>query len=309
MIFKYKFCLWLIDTLSIQPLTLPEIQKKWLNASANEDGDPLAERTFNRYRREAESLMYVDIKCDKRDGNLYKIIRPDGFKNDELQQRLLSAFRVSSLAERVNQREEVMIEPAPPAANLLQDVMEAIDGKRLLRIVYKSHYQDEKEIILLPAFVRLFKQRWYVIGEVRGKERAMTCALERVKEIELLEGSKVKFSPKLRAILKPEVYFEHCFGIIRQFEPITIRFRAFWPQDAYLKDVPLHASQIEVNHTEDYTDFEMFVRPTYDLKQELLWYRDKLAILSPESFRQDMIQVLRATLSGYETGESHAIDE
>ena len=25
MIFKYKFCLWLIDTLSIQPLTLPEI--------------------------------------------------------------------------------------------------------------------------------------------------------------------------------------------------------------------------------------------------------------------------------------------
>lgn len=27
MIFKYKFCLWLIDTLSIQPLTLPEIQK------------------------------------------------------------------------------------------------------------------------------------------------------------------------------------------------------------------------------------------------------------------------------------------
>ena len=44
MIFKYKFCLWLIDTLSIQPLTLPEIQKKWLNASANEDGDPLAER-------------------------------------------------------------------------------------------------------------------------------------------------------------------------------------------------------------------------------------------------------------------------
>ena len=74
-----------------------------------------------------------------------------------MQQWLLSAFRVSSLAERVNQREEVMIEPAPPAANLLQDVMEAIDGKRLLRIVYKSHYQDEKEIILLPAFVRLFK--------------------------------------------------------------------------------------------------------------------------------------------------------
>ena len=109
--------------------------------------------------------------------------------------------------------------------------------------------------------------------------------------------------------MKPEVYFEHCFGIIRQFEPIRICFRAFWPQDAYLKDVPVHSSQIEVNHMEDYTDFEIFVRPTYDLKQELLWHRDKLAVLAPESFRQDMIQVLHATLSGYETGENHAIDE
>lgn len=309
MIFKYKFCLWLIDTLSIQPLTLPEIQKRWLKASANEDGDPLAERTFNRYRREAESLMYVDIKCDKRDGNLYKIIRPEGFKNDELQQWLLSAFRVSSLAERVNQREEVMIESAPPAANLLQDVMNAIDKKHPLRIVYKSHYQEEKEIILMPAFVRLFKQRWYVIGQVRGKEHTMTCALERIKEVELLEGEKMKFSPKLRSQLKPEVYFEHCFGIIRQHEPITIRFRAFWPQDAYIKDVPIHSSQIEVGHTDEYTDFEIFVRPTYDLKQELLWHRDKLAVLAPESFRKDMMDVLRATLSGYETGECCAIDE
>lgn len=309
MIFKYKFCLWLIDTLSIQPLTLPEIQKRWLKASANEDGDPLAERTFNRYRREAESLMYVDIKCDKRDGNLYKIIRPEGFKNDELQQWLLSAFRVSSLAERVNQREEVMIEPAPPAANLLQDVMNAIDKKHPLRILYKSHYQEEKEIILMPAFVRLFKQRWYVIGEVRGKEHAMTCALERIKEVELLEGEKVKFSPKLRLQLKPEVYFEHCFGIIRQHEPITIRFRAFWPQDAYIKDVPIHTSQVEVGHTDEYTDFEIFVRPTYDLKQEFLWHRDKLAVLAPESFRKDMMGVLRATLSGYETGECCGIDE
>lgn len=145
MIFKYKFCLWLIDTLSIQPLTLPEIQKKWLNASANEDGDPLAERTFNRYRREAESLMYVDIKCDKRDGNLYKIIRPDGFKNDELQQWLLSAFRVSSLAERVNQREEVDDRTCTTGCQSFTGCDGGYRrGSRLLRIVYKSHYERER---------------------------------------------------------------------------------------------------------------------------------------------------------------------
>lgn len=39
------------------------------------------------------------------------------------------------------------------------------------------------------------------------------------------------------------------------------------------------------------------------------WRRDKLAVLSPESFRDDMIDILRATLSSYETGENNAIDE
>ena len=106
--------MWLIDTLSTSPLTFSDIQKKWLYASANEDGDPLFERTFNRYRREAESLMYVDIKCDKSDGNLYKIVRPEGFKNNDLQEWLLSAFRIANLAERVQNREDVMIEQAPP---------------------------------------------------------------------------------------------------------------------------------------------------------------------------------------------------
>ncbi len=71
----------------------------------------------------------------------------------------------------------------------------------------------------------------------------------------------------------------------------------------------MHESQELINETEDYTDFEIFVRPTYDLKQEFLWNRDKLAVLSPESFRLNMIQVLEATLNGYKTGESFAMDE
>lgn len=308
MIFKYKFCLWLIDTLTTQPLTLPEIQKKWLNASANEDGDPLAERTFNRYRRIAESLMYVDIKCDKRDGNLYKIVHPEELKNSKLQQWLLSAFRIANLADKVNNREKILIEDAPPGSEQLYMIIEAIDNKKSLTFVYKSHYGNPKEIELIPAFVRLFKQRWYVIGEVVGKEYCATCALERMSNI-VMVNEKKRISKQFSSILNPTSYFEHCFGIIRQYEPILISFRAFWPQDAYIRDVPIHSSQQEINRTEDYSDFEIYVRPTYDLKQELLWHRDKLAILAPESFKQDMIAILKATISGYETGNCYAIDE
>lgn len=311
MIFKYRFCLWLVDTLSMRPLTFKEIQDKWKDASANSDGEPLFGRSFIRYRREAEALMHVEIACEKDNGNLYKVVRPDNFKNYEMQQWLLSAFRISNLAEHVNRHEQVMIEPAPPAAVLLQTVMDAIDRKYTLKFSYKSHYSDSKSNIeLIPAFVRLFKQRWYVIGEVVGKQQAKCCALERITDLEIAEQAK-HLSKALRNILnKPEVYFEHCFGVIRQFEPEPIRIRAFYPQNAYIKDVPIHAaSQIIVEDNENYTDFEIFVRPTYDLKQELLWHRDKIAVLAPESFRQDMINVLKATLKGYETSENNAIDE
>lgn len=308
MIFKYKFCMWLIDTLSTSPLTFPQIQKKWMDATANEEGDPLFERTFNRYRREAESLMYVDIECDKKNGNIYRIVWPNGFKNNELQQWLLSAFRISNLASRVSQREEIIIESAPPAAWLLQDIMEAIDKKHPLALTYKSHYQKPQPLQFIPSFVRLFKQRWYVIGENMENKRCVTLALERISNFTIGE-QQVHFSKTCGILLKPETYFEHCYGIIRQYEPILIKFRAFWPEDAYLRDVKIHTSQTEVNHTEEYTDFEIYVRPTYDLKQELLWHRDKLAILSPDSFRKEMIEIARATLKNYETGENHAIDE
>ncbi|MGL5938064.1 MAG: WYL domain-containing protein [Phocaeicola sp.] len=311
MIFKYKFCLWLIDTLNTQPLTLPEIQKRWLQSGANEEGTPLSERTFNRYRNDAEQLISVDIKCDKRNGNLYKIIYPEGFKSNELQQWVLSAFRVSSLANRVNQREVVQIEPAPPAASLLQEIMEAIDGKHPIRFHYCSHYCENggDDLLFIPAFVRLFRQRWYVLGEIVGEERIKICALERITGLEVVREEKCKISSSLQDLLSPNSYFEHCFGVIRQFEPITIRFRAFWPQDAYLRDVPIHTSQVEIERTNDYTDFEVYVRPTYDLKQELLWHRDKLAVLSPPSFKQEMIEVVKAMCKSYETGENYAIDE
>ena len=314
--FKYNFCLWLIDTLRATPLTFKQIQDKWWNSPTNTNEYNLTERSFNRYRKDAESLMDIDIKCDKRDGNIYRIQNPEVLEERLIQDWLLSAFRISNLAHRVKSKRCVMIEPAPPAANLLQTVMDAIDDSLGLSFEYKSHYSsDKRKIELIPAFVRLFKQRWYLIGEVvnttDNTKSSRTFALERMSDLTLTE-TKMALSKQMKEKLQPSTYFENCFGIINdnRIAPCFIRFRAFWPQNEYIKDVPLHASQqVMSDESVDYTDFEIYVRPTYDLKQEFLWHRDKVAILSPENFRQDMIGVLKATLKGYETGEDNAIDE
>ena len=109
--------------------------------------------------------------------------------------------------------------------------------------------------------------------------------------------------------LTPNNYFKDCFGIINRFEPLLIRIRAFAPQDKYIASVPIHASQKLVYECKDYSDFELYVKPTYDFKQELMWHRDNIAVLSPEPFRLEMIEMIEATLQGYKTGECYKIDE
>lgn len=312
MIYKYRFYIWLIDTLEhTQGLTLKEIQKKWLQSSANIEGMQLTERTFNRYRRDAECAFNVDIFCDKTQGNVYRLERPLKETLSEVEEWLLSSFRVATLGEYFGQKDNnVLLEPAPPGADLLHAIIEAIDNKENLRFLYKSHFRDTaKSVEIIPTFVRLFKQYWYVVGKVIGKDYTMVCALDRIANLENI-GKTEKLNHKWKKELSPKIYFKDCFGVIKNDErPITISFRAFYPQNHYFNNSPFHSSQKTIAINEDYTDYEIFVRPTYDLKQEFLRYRDKMAVLIPNNFRQEMITILQATLKNYETGENYAIDE
>ena len=308
--FKYRFCIWLVDTLLVtgQGLTLKEIQHKWRISSYNPDGGLLTERSFHRYRNEAQSLFNIDIICDKSNGGVYKIVSTEGLDSNKAIQWLLNGIRISNLGELCAKHKNMILEDVPIGVQRLQIIMDAIDKNMALQIVYKSHFSSVKKYTFIPVFIRLFKQRWYVIGESIDLNKPRTLALERITDITLIEKQH-KISKSLAKILTPQTYFSHCFGIIRQHNPIIIRFRAFWPQNLYLKDVPIHKSQELINETADYSDFEIFVRPTYDLKQELLWNRDKLAVLAPESFRLDMINILEATIKSYKTGDCFGLDE
>lgn len=308
--FKYRFCIWLVDTLLVneQGLTIGEIQHKWRISSYNPDGGILTERSFHRYRNETESLFNIDIVCEKNNGGVYKIVSTDELDNNTAIQWLLNGLRISNLGELCTKHQNMILEDAPLGVQRLQVIMDAIDKNMALQIVYKSHYGSAQNYSFIPVFIRLFKQRWYVIGENVELNKPITFALERIIDVVLIEKQH-KISKDLVKILNPETYFSHCYGIIRQYEPITIRFRAFWPQNLYLKDVPIHKSQELIVETDDYSDYEIFVRPTYDLKQEFFWNRDKLTILSPDSFKLDMINILEAMIKSYKTGDNFAINE
>lgn len=128
---------------------------------------------------------------------------------------------------------------------------------------------------------------------------------DRISYVEIVCKKQV-LSPKTKEKLKPENFYDGCYGIIRQesLPPIKIRIRAFYPENNYIDEVPLHESQREIKKTDEYTDYELNVSPTRDFEQELLWHGRKITVLSPDYFRQEMIGILKDMTESYETGKN-----
>lgn len=280
-------------------MSLDEIQCEWLDSAANSEGIPLTARTFSRYKAHAESLLNVDIECDK-STNRYRLVA-----GDSVAEWVLSALRVSELARRVDSRDFIMLENPPAGSENLDTVIGARERGAMLDFDYRSLFQESRRYRAVPVFLRLFRQRWYMTARQKGKEFLTTFALERMSDIKTGEPCCIAG----RGEVNPAEYFTDCFGVIHGGESERIVVRAFWPQDAYLAEVPLHHSQRVLEKTENWTDYELRVCPTYDFKQELLWHRDKLAVISPAWLRDDMLDILARMTESYLTGEPHCKDE
>ena len=205
-----------------------------------------------------------------------------------------------------------MLDTPPYNTEYLDDILAAIDKHYLLKFKYVSGFGAESDIVLQPAFVRYYKQRWYVVGvknssaeeDVRKLVRCLP--FDRISFLKLI-CEKHPLPPKMKKFLTPENYYEDCFGIYRMEDvPVEkIRIRAFYPEYNYIEEVPLHESQQKVKESKDgmYREYTLTVRPSRDFLQELLWHGRNIIVLKPESLRLEMIGILKDMTKSYETGE------
>ncbi len=299
MLARYKFCLWLVNKLIIRRMTLAEICDEWHECRYNIKGITLTPRTFLRYKSLAEEIFDVNIEYD-RSSNEYRL---DMDTLDNSDRWTMSALSVQNLMSMSNLRKFIILEDPPAGQDILEIVANACRDNRILRFTYKSPYRSPRDFEVTPLFVKLFKQRWYLFCRPFTKDYISTIALDRISSLSV--GGR---NPYHRDI-SPDEYLSDCYGIIHQHEAEKIVLRAFWPQNTYLKEKPLHHSQEIVEDTNDWTDFSLYIRPTYDFKQDLLWHRDKLVVLSPDWLRDDLIDILGRMINSYRTGLPHCKDE
>ena len=318
---RVKFYSWLIGLLDSAHLTFEEIADEWKEARGNQDKDVLDKRTFHRYRANIRSQFGITVECNKSDGYRYYLKR-DPVDNDDVTVWIQSPLRLASLGDMLKYHNKVMLDTPPYNTEYLDDILAAIDKQYLLKFKYVSGFGAESDIVLQPAFVRYFKQRWYVIGVKNSSveedgDADLNADVDEKKLVRVLPFDRISFlkmicekhplPARMKKFLTPENYYEDCFGIYRMEDvPVEkIRIRAFYPEYNYIEEVPLHESQQKVKESKDgmYREYTLTIRPSRDFLQELLWHGRNLIVLKPENLRQEMLGILKDMTKSYETGE------
>ncbi len=289
---------WLVETLyKAKKITLKEINRKWLETDLSE-GLEIPRRTFDNWKKAVEDMFDLVIMCDKRDGDRYYIENREVLDNDSLQRWLLNTLSVNNtLLENKTLSDRIMLENIPSGQDFLVTVLQAMKKSRVLQVTYKGYWSEHEHTFpVAPYCVKLFRQRWYLVGNSIYEDKIRIYSLDRVWEASLTE-EPFKY-PK---DFSPEVYFQDCFGVIRddEIEVETVKLKVNADQSNYLRSLPLHPSQEETERNADYSIFTLQVRPTFDFQQELLWNGDALEVLEPLWLRKEMAGMVKRMWNNY----------
>ena len=61
----------------------------------------------------------------------------------------------------------------------------------------------------------------------------------------------------------------------------------------------LHSSQKEIVTSENYSDFEYYLIPSFDFKQAILKESDELEVIEPKFLRNEILELLKAAIYRY----------
>ena len=294
-----KRYLWLIDTLKRGgEMTYDEIAERWEKSSVNDNGSALSKRTFYNHCQAVARHFGIDIECRRGLGlNLYSISNPEAIEDNALTKWALDSFSLGELLlGNASIADKILLEDIPSGREWLEPILKALQDNIQIELGYENFFGVKFAGIVSPLCVKLFKRRWYVLCQVK-ENRKRIFSLDRVKS--LIVTDKKFIYPK---DFVPADYFRDVFGIVAgtggTVENIVIRTYDELP--GYLRSLPMHHSQREIESNKDYTDFSLRLRPSFDFIQELLLHRDQLEVLSPQTLRDELSEIISKMKDNYE---------
>jgi len=294
---KFKEYIWLVNTIyHAKAITLAEINRLWLQTEMSE-GVEMARTTFYRHKCAIEDIFGIYIDCDKKNGNRYFIGNEQVLREDSVQNWMLSTLSVGNMVEESQSlHNRILLEHVPSGGEKLQQVIKAMKESRMISLTYRRYGSSENDTrTLAPYCVKLFRQRWYLVGS-NNEGMKRTFSFDRMEKVELLD-EKFKIDEDFDAA----EFFSDSYGIVvdDRMAPERIVLRAYGYERYYLRDLPLHHSQREITSTDDYCDFELMLRPTSDFKAQLLSRGQWIEVLEPQSLADEIVEWHKSAIERY----------
>jgi predicted DNA-binding transcriptional regulator YafY len=195
-------------------------------------------------------------------------------------------------------KDRILLEDIPSGQEYLSTIIEAMKKNYVIQITYQSYWRDESNTFNVePYCIKLFKQRWYMLAWNPYYEQLMIYAVDRIYDIEVLKDQKFKMVDDFKA----SEFFENFYGIIANTdaEPFDIKLKLSASQANYLRSLPIHSTQKEIERSSEYSIFKMHLCPEFDFQMEVLSMGEDIEVLEPLWLREEIACKIKRMLNKY----------
>lgn len=290
---------WIVETIyKARKITFEDLNRKWIDNVDLSGGEEMLKRTFHKWKWSIFDTFGLVIECEKSAPYSYYIENVDDMKRGSIENWLLSTYSVSnSLIESKSIKDRILLEEIPSGREYLDPIIDAMKKNRFIHIIYYNYWrEDSREHYVMPLCIKLFRQRWYLVGRSWTTKQDILFCLDRITDFRLSSHS-FEFPEDF----SPQEYFDGCFGIISdkncKVEDVLLKVNV--GQANYMRDLPMMDNQQEIERNEEYSIFKLHVRPTFDFQQELLWNREELEVLEPLWLRSEIAGAVKRMWNKY----------
>ena len=294
----FKQYIWLVNTINnAGKITFAEINRLWVGEEMS-GGVEMARTTFNRHKDAILDIFGIIIDCDRRDGYKYYIDNQEVLRDNSVQNWMFSTISVGNiLSEGLSVQNRILLENVPSGGAHLQTVIKAMKESLMISAEYRRYGATEpKKFLMMPYCVKLFRQRWYALCRHRNGFFGV-FSLDRFVRVEVSD-QHFDIDPDFDAA----EYFSECFGIVSEVNAPAERIvlRAYDSERYFLRDLPLHHTQKEIATEDDYSDFEIVMRPTFDFSSHLLSRGIMLKVIEPQWLADEIYEMHMQAAEMYE---------
>lgn len=293
----FRRYVWLINTVySEGKITPARLNELWEKSPCNEYHEPeYARKQVLRHRDAIAQIFGIFIEMSRTPYIYYYIANADDIKSNLIQKWALNAFAVQAmLMESQAIKSRLLFEDIPSGHRYLTTIIQAMRNNNVLQMTYKSFVKESAHTFRInPYCLKVFRLRWYMVGKSEDYDAPRIYSLDRIHELAILDETFAYPSD-----FDGLEYFNNYFGTVRNTDvvPEGVEIEVDAHTANYIRTLPLHHSQKEVEQTQERSVFAYYIAPTFDFIQELRTQGPSLKVLKPqwlaERFKQDALDTL-----------------